>query len=35
MGSGESDRGELRPISPLGEKHHDERFENDLRVRVR
>ena len=33
MGSGESDRGELRPVAPLGEEDHDERLEDDLRMR--
>ena len=33
MGSGESNRGELRPVAPLGEEDHDERLEDDLRMR--
>ena len=32
MGARESDRGKLRAIAPLGEEHHEERLEHDLRV---
>lgn len=35
VGSGEGDRGELRPVAPLGEEDHDERLEDDLRGRGR